>query len=95
MEEAITLLKSNTKPYRALVIDISLKGKMNGWEVAKHARLIDPSFPVVYTTGNAADQWPALGVPNSILLEKPFAPAQLITAVSQLLNAGSTASFGV
>jgi hypothetical protein len=26
------------------------------------------------------------GVPNSIVLEKPFAIAQLITAISQLLN---------
>jgi hypothetical protein len=28
-------------------------------------------------------------VPNSILIEKPFAPAQLVTAVSNLLNTGS------
>jgi hypothetical protein len=39
-------------------------------------------------TGVAADDWLAEGVPNSILLKKPFAPAQLVTAVSQLLNAG-------
>ena len=40
-------------------------------------------------TGAAADEWASEGVPNSILLNKPFAPAQLVTAVSQLLNAGS------
>jgi hypothetical protein len=40
-------------------------------------------------TGAAAEEWGAHGVPNSILLTKPFAPAQLVTAVSQLLNAGS------
>jgi hypothetical protein len=39
-------------------------------------------------TGLAADEWSSRGVPNSVLLQKPFAPAQLITAVSQLLNAG-------
>lgn len=88
-EEALTLLKGNVKPYRALVTDINLKGHMTGWEVAKQARLIDPSFPVVYTTGAAADQWPVHGVPNSILLTKPFAPAQLVTAISQLLNVGA------
>jgi hypothetical protein len=37
-------------------------------------------------TGAAADKWPSRGVPNSILLEKPFAPAQLVTAISTLLN---------
>jgi DNA-binding response OmpR family regulator len=37
-------------------------------------------------TGAAADQWASHGVPNSILLTKPFAPAQLVTAISNLLN---------
>ena len=62
---------------------------MNGWQVAKAAREIDPAFPIVYMTGAAAGEWPSHGVPNSILLAKPFAPAQLVTAVSQLLNAGT------
>jgi DNA-binding response OmpR family regulator len=62
---------------------------MNGWQVAKAAREIDPTFPFVYMTGAAAGDWPSHGLPNSILLEKPFAPAQLVTAVSQLLNAGT------
>jgi hypothetical protein len=43
-------------------------------------------------TGAAADDWASEGVPNSILLKKPFAPAQLVTAVSQLLNTGSPTS---
>jgi len=84
-EEAIGLLKDNHN-YRALVTDINLAGGLDGWEVAKHAREIDPGFAVVYMTGAAADQWASHGVPNSILLTKPFAPAQLVTAVSNLLN---------
>ena len=86
-EEAVTLLKGKVANYRALVTDINLKGRMNGWEVAKHAREIDPTFPIVYMTGAAANDWPSHGVPSSLLLQKPFAPAQLVTAVSQLLNA--------
>jgi DNA-binding response OmpR family regulator len=88
-EEAVTLLNGKKTPYRALVTDINLKGTMDGWEVGKHAREIDPEFPIVYMTGAAADQWASNGVPNSILLTKPFAPAQLVTAVSQLLNGRS------
>jgi CheY-like chemotaxis protein len=71
-EEAVTLLKSSffikERPvtYRALATDINLKGMMNGWEVAKQAREIDPGFPVVYMTGAAADQWGSHGVPNSL-----------------------------
>ena len=86
-EEAVTLLTGDKSSYRALVADVRLRGRMDGWEVARRAREIDPDFPIIYMTGGAIDQWPVKGVPNSILLEKPFAPAQLVTAVSQLLNA--------
>ena len=88
-EEAVTLLTGKVADYRAIVTDINLKGMMNGWQVAKAAREIDPAFPIVYMTGAAAGEWPSHGVPNSILLAKPFAPAQLVPAVSQLLNAGT------
>ena len=87
-EEAVTLLKESKPKCRALVTDIDLgQGKMDGWEVARLAREIDPAFPIIYMTAASADNWAANGVPNSILLTKPFAPAQLVTAVSQLLNA--------
>ena len=89
-EEAVTLLKGRLVAYRAVVTDINLAGRSDGWEVARAAREIDPDFPVVYMTGAAADQWPVQGVPNSILLQKPFAPAQLVTAVAQLINGRSS-----
>ncbi len=88
-EEAVTLLKGGSAKYRALVTDINLRGKMGGWDVARLAREIDANFPVVYMTGASADEYGSHGVPNSILLTKPFAPAQLVTAVSQLLNSGA------
>jgi CheY-like chemotaxis protein len=88
-EEALTLLQGHKDKYRALVTDINLDGKMDGWEVAQHAREIEPEFPVVYMSGAAAADWTSKGVPNSIMLAKPFAPAQLLTAVSNLLNSGT------
>jgi CheY-like chemotaxis protein len=87
-EEAVTLLKGGQTLYRALVIDIGLRGRMDGWEVAKLAREVDPALPVVYITAAHADRWASQGVPDSVLLVKPFAPAQLVTAVAQLLNTG-------
>ena len=87
-EEAVMLLKNRLAPYRALVTDINLTGTLDGWEVAKTAREIDPAFPIVYISGAAGEQWPSHGVPNSILLQKPFALAQLVTAVAQLMNDG-------
>ena len=86
-ENAVELLDAAEGKYRALVTDINFStSKINGWDVAKHAREIHPNFPVVYMSGKDADDWAAKGVPNSIMLPKPFAPAQLVTAVSQLLN---------
>jgi len=85
-EEAAELLQEAVK-YAALITDVNLPGSIDGWEVAKRAREAHPQMPVIYMTGAAADQWPSKGVPNSVLLNKPFAPAQIVTAVSQLLNA--------
>lgn len=88
-EEAVTLLRAAGTKYRGLVTDIGLRGTIDGWGVARKAREIDPEFPVVYISGASGAEWPSQGVPNSIMLQKPFAPAQLVTAVAQLLNAGT------
>jgi DNA-binding response OmpR family regulator len=90
-ENAVELLDASEGKYRALVTDINLgRDKIDGWDVAKHARELDPHFPVVYMSGKDAGDWASKGVPNSIMLAKPFAPAQLVTSVSQLLNAGTS-----
>jgi CheY-like chemotaxis protein len=81
------LFKGRIKEYRALVTDVNLKGHLNGWDVARQIREINPACPIIYMTGAAADKWASQGVPNSILLEKPFAPAQPVTALANLLNA--------
>ncbi len=91
-EEALSLLKNKEITYRALVTDINLSGKIDGWEIARVARKSDPVFPIVYMTGAAAEEWASMGVPNSTMLAKPFAPAQLVTAVSHLLNTGTPTS---
>jgi DNA-binding response OmpR family regulator len=86
-ENAVELLDASKGKYRALVTDINLgQGNVDGWDVARHAREIDPDFPVIYMSGKDADDWASKGVPHSIMLAKPFAPAQLVTAVSQLIN---------
>jgi DNA-binding response OmpR family regulator len=88
-EEALKLLQGNVA-YRAILLDINLKGIVDGWEVARAAREANPTFAIVYMSGGSAEQWNSQGVPNSILLAKPFAPAQLVTAISDLLNGSPT-----
>jgi CheY-like chemotaxis protein len=90
--QAIKVIEGNEgKSIRALVTDIDLgRRPPSGWEVARRARELQPEIPVVYMTGDSADDWASQGVPNSVLVTKPFAPAQIVTAVSHLLNATPT-----
>jgi CheY-like chemotaxis protein len=93
-EEALRLLAGHSGKYRAIVTDINLSGQIDGWEVAQRAREIDPAFPIVYMSGKQVDDWASKGVPNSVILAKPFAPAQLVTALAQLLNAAPPSMAG-
>jgi CheY-like chemotaxis protein len=91
-EQAVELLSAANSQFRAVVTDINLgRNTMDGWAVARHARESKPEMPVIYMTGDSADEWASKGVPNSVLITKPFAPVQLVTAVAQLLNAGPPA----
>lgn len=85
-EEAVALLQNRQSAYRAVVSDINLAGKLDGWEVARVARESDAAMPVIYMTGTQSEDWASRGVPHSVLLAKPFAPAQLVTAIANLLN---------
>src|SRR5687768_1948320 len=62
---------------RGLVTDIRLGSGPNGWEVAHQARLKFPCLAVVYATGDSATEWSANGVPQSAILQKPFASAEI------------------
>ena len=89
-EQAVELMGAANPQFRAVVTDINLgRNTLDGWAVARHARESKPDMPIIYMTGDSADEWASKGVPNSILLSKPFAPAQLVTAVAQLLNTGT------
>jgi len=88
--EAIALLETNKDKLRGLITDINLDSGPDGWEVARRGRELIPNLPVVYMSGAAGHEWTSKGVPNSTFLAKPFAPAQLVTAISTLLNTSAT-----
>jgi CheY-like chemotaxis protein len=50
-------LTASGEEYRAIVTDINLVGKLDGWEVARAAREIDPAMPVLYMTGTQGEEW--------------------------------------
>jgi CheY-like chemotaxis protein len=76
-EEALTLFKSGSKNYKALVTDVSLKGRLSGWEVARQIREKDPAFPVVYMTGAAADDWRRKASPTASCCKSRLRPRSL------------------
>jgi DNA-binding response OmpR family regulator len=43
-------------------------------------------MPIIYMSGESAEDWAAKGVPGSMMIAKPFAPAQLVTAISNVIN---------
>ena len=84
-DNGLSSVEARADEYRALVTDINLGGAVRGWDVARHGRELNPALAVVYVTGDSGHEWGSLGVPGSLLIEKPFAPAQVVTAISSLL----------
>lgn len=93
-DEAILALDEDSARFCALITDIRMSGEANGWDLARRARELQPLMPVIYMTGDSAKDWAAQGVPNSILLQKPFVHAQLVTALTTLLNDAATSGIG-
>ncbi len=84
--EALKELEADASRFRAIVTDIKIGSGPDGWTIAHRAREIVPNMPIVYMSGDSAHDWASKGVPGSIMLAKPFAPAQLVTAVSMLVT---------
>ena len=70
---------------QGLITDIRLGDGPNGWDVARHARRRFPHIAVLYVTGDSVAEWTSEGVPNSLIMQKPYAEAQLMTAIASLL----------
>jgi CheY-like chemotaxis protein len=84
--EAIALLDARSADLTGLITDIRLGPGPDGWEVARHGRKLRPDLPVVYTTGDSGADWSAEGVPKSVVVQKPYAQAQIVSAIAGLLN---------
>lgn len=89
--QAMAEIEADATRFRGLVTDIRLGSGPNGWEIARRARELVPGIPVVYMSGDSAHEWGSQGVPESVMVAKPFVTVQVITAITTLLNeAGSS-----
>lgn len=84
--EAFTQLDRELSRFSAVLTDIDLGSKITGWEIARRARELSPGMPIIYMSGRSSKDWRIHGVPESIMLAKPFASAQLATAVATLVT---------
>jgi DNA-binding response OmpR family regulator len=87
-EHALAELRNPAVRYKAIITDIRLADKIPGWDVAKLARDLIPAVPIVYMTGDSAADWKVHGVPDSILLAKPFEVPHLLATVGALVESG-------
>jgi DNA-binding response OmpR family regulator len=69
-----------------LVTDVNLGPGLNGWKVAACARELNANLAVVYVSGDSGHEWAAHGVPNSIMISKPFAAMEVVVALASLRN---------
>jgi DNA-binding response OmpR family regulator len=92
--QALAELDKDAGRFDAVVSDIRLGDGPTGWDIGHRARELVLTMPVVYMTADSAKAWASQGVPNSILIQKPFVQAQLILAVTTLLNQAAVDKLG-
>ena len=80
-EQAEALLAKDGTKYHALLTDIELGGRIDGWELARRARRINPELAVIYMSGAHAHLWALHGVSGSLLFNKPTALESIVSAL--------------
>jgi CheY-like chemotaxis protein len=83
-ERAIDICRSDT-PVDVLFTDIRLDGSATGWDVAKAFRDARRDAPVIYASGNPVE--PGRCVAGGVYFEKPYRPADILSACARLVGA--------
>jgi len=83
---AAAALAALAQPVRGLITDIRLPGAFDGWQIAQEARTRWADIPVIYVTGEGDADWPAKGVPGSLILQKPYSAGKLLATVAKLIT---------
>jgi DNA-binding response OmpR family regulator len=83
---AFDALDNDADSFCAMVTDVNLGAGPDGWEVARRARELNDTLPVIYVSGGSGNEWQSKGVRNSIMIVKPYKITQIASAISALLK---------
>ncbi len=84
-QSALQELEGGPSRFRGVITDVRLGSGPDGWDIGHRARELAPHVQVIYVSGDSGVEWTSKGVPNSLMVTKPFAMAQIVTAISTLL----------
>lgn len=70
----------------AVIIAIGTADPVSSWNLAREARRMQPGIAVVYLSAGAPLDWARQCVAGSELISLPFAPPQLIAALTRQLD---------
>ncbi|AMJ61061.1 response regulator [Bosea sp. PAMC 26642] len=93
-QKALDELEKDASRFKGVLTDIRLGQGPSGWDVGQRARELVAEMPLVYMSGDSSGEWASKGVPNSLMIQKPYALTQVITAISQLITAAGMSKAG-
>ena len=82
--EACARLEAEPRSFSVVVTDINLGDQLNGFDVARKARALNPDVKVVYVTGLPSNIYEA--EEEALMFPKPFDVAELGNQVGLLLQ---------
>ena len=68
----------------ALVTDIDLGGCCNGFDVARWARAVCPSVPIIFISGMASFRRQSESFEGAEFIDKPLDPQEVVKAVGRM-----------
>jgi len=74
--------------FSAVLVDVNLGPGTTGFDVARFARRLNASLPVVYLSGSPEEWATWFGVDNAAFHAKPVTDAELIDTVARLTGRG-------
>ncbi|MFC3069348.1 response regulator transcription factor [Phenylobacterium soli] len=84
--EAMAYLDGCANFPRGLVTDINLGAAPDGWQIGRRVRELSPTTPVIYMSGDSGHEWGLHGVAESLMVQKPFQPTQVVSAMRAMLE---------